>query len=196
MLVLPYLCVYVYQSYCNQQRMQEYNVSWELNMCINVLLYQPINICLYWRIYVCMYQLEYKYQCKRINPTVYAKNIRTKCVYRCMTVSAYKYMLVLVNLCVYVLALIYNMYQCTRINPTVIDKKCEKNGFIFYSKRNLLARLWKSCVNGSRSTFPGPCTEIFPYSLDPWTPFPFGHEGSYGGGEAHNGAVEVHPGAL
>jgi hypothetical protein len=35
---------------------------------------------------VCMYQLEYMYQCIRINPTVIGKY-----VFQCMTVSAYKY---------------------------------------------------------------------------------------------------------
>jgi hypothetical protein len=45
-------------------------------------------------------------------------------VYRSITVSAYKYMLVLAYLCVYVSAwTLYNMYQCIRICPTEIGKK-------------------------------------------------------------------------
>jgi 4-hydroxy-3-methylbut-2-en-1-yl diphosphate synthase IspG/GcpE len=88
MLVLVYLCVYasacIYvseyknKSYCNRQRMWEQNVSSELNMYIDVWLYQPINICLHWRIYVCMYRLEYMYQCVRINPTVIGKECKNK----------------------------------------------------------------------------------------------------------------------
>ncbi len=71
--VSMYLCMYrlkymyqrirTYPSLISKECKNKQNVSWELNMCIDVRLYQPINICLYWRIYVCMYRLEYMCQC-------------------------------------------------------------------------------------------------------------------------------------
>jgi len=99
-------------------------------MCFNVWLYYPINICLNWRIYVCIYQLEYMYQCNRINPTVLAKNVKTKCILRswelkkmCINVLLYQP----INICLYwrIYVCIYQleyMYQCIRINPTVSAK--------------------------------------------------------------------------
>jgi hypothetical protein len=91
---------------------------------------------MYWHVYICMYRLKYMYQCFRTNPTLISKECKTKCIlrakymYRSMTVSTYKYMLVLVYLCVYV-RLEY-MYRC-RINPNVLGKEC-KNKCILRAK--------------------------------------------------------------
>jgi hypothetical protein len=84
--------------------------------------------------YVC-YRLNLLYQC--ISEPILllsANNVRTKCilrakyVYRCMTVSAYNYMLELAYLlCMYRLE---EKNQCIRINPSVIGKECKNKMYL------------------------------------------------------------------
>ena len=116
MLVLAYLCiryvsVWIYVSvyknppHCNRQRMQKQNVSWELKMCINVWLYQPINICLYWRIYVCMYQLEYS-----SNPIYYRKQS-----YRFCTIIGLNFCIKKTTLLLYHYIITFTLHQESNI---------------------------------------------------------------------------------